>query len=346
MGKNTGSHRAEIEKLMAGHRMTDVLCAGVELGVFDIVAEKPRNAARVAKALDADPRGVEILLNAMAALGLLSKKKDRFHLTAMSKELLVPGSPGYMGNMVRHVSGMRQSWMTLAERAKTGAPFPRPEKTAKDRKERTRRFISAMADGSRATAPALAAALDLEGVEKVLDVGGGPGIYLFEILRAKPGARGWVFDLPATLEITREFIESENMGDAAGTIEGDFNADPLGKGYDLVLMSSIIHIYSSAENRKLVKKGYRALNPGGQLVVKDFLLDPSGTSPLQAALFSVNMLVHTEGGAAYTEREVRSWMKSAGFEGVKRKDLPPRSSILAGRKPARGKKAAGKKKRK
>ena len=142
-----------------------------------------------------------------------------------------------------------------------------------------------------------------------------------------------MFDLPETVGITRELIAREGLEHAAGTIEGDFLVDDLGTGFDLVLMSSVLHIYSPAQNRRLIKKGYRALRPGGRIVVRDHMLAPGGTAPKGGAMFSLNMLVNTEGGAAYTEREIRSWLKSAGFEKIKRLDIGERTGILTGMKP-------------
>lgn len=334
MPENKSEMRAEFEKLVSGHRYTDVLCAGAELGVFELVAEKPRTAAGAAGALDCDRRGMEILLNALVSIGLLSKRKDTYGMTKLSREFLDPASKSYMGNMVRHVINLRRAWIELPAAVRTGKPIPKPDTAEKAVKERTRNFIRAMADAGRDTASRLAAGIDLEGVRRVLDVGGGPGVFLFEMIRRNPEITGDVFDSPATLEITREFIEEENMGGSVGTVEGDFTKDRLGRGYDLILMSSIVHIYSPAVNRRLIKKGYTALNPGGRLIVRDFVLDPSKTSPQQAALFSVNMLVNTDGGASYSEEEIRSWMSAAGFRKIERHDMPPRSTLITGAKPA------------
>jgi len=333
MREKTDEQRAALEKMLNGFRLTDVLCAGVELGVFEVLEKKPLAAEQVRQKLKTDRRGTEILLNSMAALDLLEKKNGAFRLSPLARRFLVEGSPEYLGNMVMHTANLRHAWLRIPESVRTGAPAPRPEKTAKDRKARTRSFILAMADGSRGQAAQLAAALDLSNVSRVLDVGGGPGTYLFEMVKKKPDITGAVFDLPATLEITWELIAENKLEHAVGTIAGDFNVDELGSGYDLVLLSSIVHIYSTKENARLVKRCFNALNPGGQIVVKEFLLDPGGASPLHAALFSVNMLVNTDGGSAYTEKEIGAWMSAAGLRGIKRTDLPPRSSIMVGFKP-------------
>ncbi len=335
MTKKNRDLRDEIERLMSGHRFTDVLCAGAELGVFDLIAEKPRTAVQVANALGTDRRGTEILLNALVAIDLLTKRKDMFYMSKLSREYLDPASSSYMGNMVNHVINMRRAWLELPTAIRTGKPIPKPDTSEQSVRERTRHFIRAMADVGRDAARRVAGSIDLSNVRRVLDVGGGPGIFLFEMIRANPEITGNVFDMPATLETTREFIEESGMSDRVGTVEGDFTKDALGRGYDLVFMSSIIHIYSPAVNKRIIKKGYTALNPGGRLVVRDFVLDPNKTSPVQAALFSVNMLVNTDCGASYTEKEIKSWMSAAGFKKMKRVEIPSHSSLIIGTKPGK-----------
>lgn len=335
--------KKKIDRIINGHRMTDVLCAGMKLGVYELLAKKPSTALQTAIALETDLRGTEILLNALVAIELLTKKKGVFSLTPAAKDFLVPGGKQYMGNMVEHVMGMRNAWMNLDQCVASGKPFPKKSPNKQAAKERQRAFILAMEDHSRGPARQLAEILDLKNVSRALDVGGGPGNYLFEVLKKAPGATGDVFDIPMTLEITDEVIRRHGMEKRVGMVSGDFLKDDIGKGYDLVIMSSILHIYSPAQNQMIVKKGFRALNPGGQLVIREFVLDPDGTSPVMAAIFSVNMLVNTDGGSSYTEAEMKSWMKNAGFEKLQRKDTPPHSTLIIGRKP--DKKNAAKKKK-
>jgi len=87
---------------------------------------------------------------------------------------------------------------------------------------------------------------------------------------------------------------------------------------------------SSAENRDLLRRSRRALLPGGRLVIQDFILEEDKTAPKMAALFSLNMLVGTEGGASYNQSEYAEWLTAAGFEGVSRIRLPGPSGLMIG----------------
>jgi hypothetical protein len=116
---------------------------------------------------------------------------------------------------------------------------------------------------------------------------------------------------------------------------GDLRKDALGSGFDLVLVSSICHMLDPGENRDLLRRAFAALSPGGRVVVSDFLLAEDRTSPRQAALFSINMLVGTVAGDCYTEGEYASWLREAGFGEVVRRDLPGPASLVLGTKPDR-----------
>ncbi len=337
---------ADITSAMRAHRVADAISAGVELGVFDALASGGMSAAQTARKIKCSARGCEILMNALAAVGLLRKKADEFSLTPLAKKHLASGSPETMARMISHSTNTRRTWIDLQDAVKTGRPIPKtPERMKKSRERQQDDFILAMRDMSRGPAVDLAAALDLSSVENVLDVGGGPGSFLFAMIRRKPSIRGVIFDLPQTISIADRVITQEGFSGSVGTMTGDYNIDDFGDGlFDLVLMSSIIHINSPAQNRKLIKKGFRALRPGGSLVVRDFMLDDTKTAPVDSALFSVNMLVNTEGGASYSKSEIRTWFEGAGFERVRYFELPQHADICVGFRPAGRKTGKTKKK--
>jgi ubiquinone/menaquinone biosynthesis C-methylase UbiE len=181
-------------------------------------------------------------------------------------------------------------------------------------------------------APGVVALLDLSGVSRVLDVGGGSGAYTMAFVRAKEGIRATVFDLPNVIPLTRSYIEKEGLSHKVETVVGDYNVNELGGGFDLAFLSAIVHSNSFEENRGLMWKVSRALSPQGQAVVQDFIMDEGRTSPPFGALFALNMLVGTESGDTYTELEVRMWMEEAGLSHITRKDTGFGTSLIIGRK--------------
>jgi cyclopropane fatty-acyl-phospholipid synthase-like methyltransferase len=168
-------------------------------------------------------------------------------------------------------------------------------------------------------APRLIGTLDLTGVTRVLDVGGGSGAYSMAFVRAKDNLQATVFDLPNVVLLTQSYVDKEGLSDRIDTVAGDYNKDELPQGYDLVFLSAIIHSNSPQQNQSLFQKTCNALNPGGRLVVSDFIMDDDRTSPAFGAFFALNMLVNTPSGDTFTESEIKEWMRKAGMSFVERK---------------------------
>jgi len=187
-----------------------------------------------------------------------------------------------------------------------------------------------MHDRAKLHAPALIKLLDISKVRKMLDLGGGSGAYAMAFVRAKPEISATIFDLPDVISLTKKYIKNEGFIKKISLIGGDYLKDNIGKGYDLILLSQIIHSNSPSENKLLIKKCSKALNSGGQIVIQDFIIDEDRTKPLQAALFSINMLVGTRNGNTYTENEVADWLLQSDFTYINRKDTSWKTTIIIG----------------
>jgi len=324
-----------IMKLSRGFWESALILSANEVGLFEALANGPRTAQEVAHARGTDLRATTMVLDALVALKVLTKEDGRYTNTEAAQAVFVPGGGAYMGDMMRHSLNMWDSWGNLANVLRTGSPVPREGSVAPLSDEhRTRNFIRAMYQGGVHSAEILMDRLDLSRVRRMLDVGGGPGHYCFAAARRNPSLHATVFDLPRTLTITREYIKEHGMEDRVDTVAGDFNKDELPRGFDLVLMSQVLHSNTRSECAALVAKGYASLNPGGHLVINEFALDEDRTSPVSAALFSVNMLANTAGGSAYTRAEITEWMETAGLEEISTMDLGGRSTVFVGLKPA------------
>ena len=181
-------------------------------------------------------------------------------------------------------------------------------------------------------APAVVKLIDLKGVKRVLDVGGGSGVFSMAFVRAKKEMSAVIFDLPNVTRLTKTYIDAENLGNLISVVGGDYTMDPLVSGFDLVFMSAVIHSNSSEINRQLFKKAFEALNSGGHLVVLDYIMNGDRTSPAAGVYFSLNMLVGTPEGDSYTESEVRNWMQDAGFKKISKKKTRFGTDLMTGQK--------------
>lgn len=290
-----------------------LLAAAAELGVFDALTDGPMTAEGLARQLDTDERATTMLLDALAATDFLTKDADKYALAGGVAELLSESSPEGVLAMVRHLANCMRNWAQLAEVTQTGRP---PTRKASIRGEHAdlEAFIEAMNEISRPLAPGLVEAIGPPKFSHLLDLGGGPGTWTIEFLRAAPDARATLFDLPDVIPIARKHIASAGLADRVTLVGGNFDTDDtLPGGADLVWVSAIVHMNSRQENRDMFTKIHAALVDGGRILVRDIVMDQSHTSPPAGAMFAINMLVNTPAGGTYTLGELSEDLIAAGF---------------------------------
>jgi 3-hydroxy-5-methyl-1-naphthoate 3-O-methyltransferase len=137
-----------------------------------------------------------------------------------------------------------------------------------------------------------------------------------------------ILDVPEVVPLTTEYVNQAGVSSQVSVRAGDILQGEFGRGFDLILLNAICHMFSEDQNRDIFRRARQALAPNGRLVVQDFILNPEKTGPQHAALFSLNMLVGTESSAAYSEPECTQWMEAAGFAEVSRINLPGPSCLI------------------
>ena len=185
---------------------------------------------------------------------------------------------------------------------------------------------------ARLVAPRVARAIDLSGRKKLLDLGGGPGTYAIYFCLAYPSLKATVYDLPTTRPYAEKIIESYGLSDRISFQAGNYFEQDIGGSFDVVWMSHILHSMGPGEAREVVAKAVATLEQGGLLYIHDFLLNDRRDGPLFPALFSLNMLINTREGKAYSEVEIKTMMEQAGLSDIERVpfDSPNSSGILRG----------------
>ena len=308
------------------YQRSAVLLAAVELGVFDALAAGPLQADELAARLAASERGMSQLVNALVALGWLELSQGRFSVPPEVAELAGSGGDRSLAAILRHHAHLLRGWADLASRVRSGSVDSPPARSADEHFA----FLMAMDDLARHRADLLWETVSLDGVSRLVDVGGGAGRFALEAARRFPGLQAVVVDLPdsepAFHKVTADTPEASRVSFvAADALEG-----PLPAG-DAALVSSLIHIYGPEELRNLAHNLAAALKPGGRLVIRDFFFaDPTHTAPLSTALFAINMLVHTQTGGCYTRAELESLFGPAGFGQWAFRPLDDRMSVLTG----------------
>jgi hypothetical protein len=320
-----------VARMSSAYWTSKVIQSAVRLDVFNHLGSASKSAEVLAEESDANPRGLEILLIACVALGLLDRSSTgKYKNTVLSKTFLVKGSPKYQGGIPLMFEEWYPTWGRLYDAVITGKPVV--EKPHEQGDESTRAYIMGMHYRGLAQAQLLAKRVSLKGRKQFFDVAGGPGIFTIMMCKANKALKGVVFDTPQTLKITREIIESYKISDRVATREGDYFRDEFGEGNDVVLLSSMLNQESPEMVKTIMRKSYNSMVKGGLMIAQDQMLNPNKTGPLLSALIGVNQLLHTPGGAAHSEKEVAQWMKEVGFTGVKRVDLrePSPFTVLTG----------------
>jgi len=276
-----------------------------------------------------DARATDRLMNVLVGCGLLEKKDGKFSNTPFAEKFLVKGSPFYLGG-TGHISHLWHSWSTMTEAVKKGTSVMMRSEINDRGDNWLEPFIAAMHQRGKQQAKVIAEALDLSEVKKILDVGGGSGAFSFAMVDKNPQVNTIVYDLPNVIPLTKNYIHAEGYDKKVSTLTGNYLEDPLGSGYDMAFLSAVIHSNNTDENKLLFGKCAKSLNPGGQIVVLDHIMNDDRTEPYGGAMFSLNMLVGTQAGDTFTEREIRTWMTEAGFENISFKETGIGTNLLIG----------------
>lgn len=323
--------------LASGHAEARIVQTAVELKIFDALNGPAKNAAALAHELHLDPAATELLLNALVALRLIQKEAAKYSLTQIAGQYLVTGEPKYVGAMIRFDASLWSCWEQLEQALRTGKSV-RPANMYQEVAEETETFINGMNSlvKARGDADMLADAIEWQGVNEMLDIGSGPATYPIALCKRFPKLRATLFDLPATLKITERYVAQAGMRERIHLIPGDYRGDPIPGNYDVVFLSNIVHGENFTKNQRLIGQLAGNLKPAGRVVIKDHILDDSHTTPPVGAIFSLLMLLTTDGGRCYSFREISTWLESAGLRQVCQVDLPPplTSSLVIGTKSA------------
>jgi cyclopropane fatty-acyl-phospholipid synthase-like methyltransferase len=177
---------------------------------------------------------------------------------------------------------------------------------------------------ARPIAPSIAEALAL--VEdrplRVIDVGGGHGGYSIALAQRYPLLTATVFELPRVVPVAREIIAQAGLSERVSVQEGDFQCEELDRNYDVALVFGVLNGEPLKRRPTLIRIVFAALNPGGQIVLRDFVLDPDRAGPPEATIFALQMLLATEAGGLDTSDDWAEWLVSAGFAPPLKIELP------------------------
>lgn len=310
---------------------TRTLATGVELDVFTQIANGRHTALEVALGTKSSLRGMEMLLNALAGLELLTKDNNgNYDLAPDSREFLVRGKPSFLGGMSMHTAKLSEVWSHLTESVKTGKPY-----MTVDEKRGAEDFfpelVKTLFSMNYQAAKFAASYLKSKGkkISNILDVAAGSCVWGIGFAQEFQVTKLTAIDFPSVCNVTRDYVKNFGLADRFECIEGDVREIDFGiDRYDLIILGHICHSEGRLGTEKLIKKSCAALKIGGSLLIADFLPNDEKTGPGIPLLFALNMLVNTNEGDVFTIAEFRKWLTANGFKDIEILDKAPSISPL------------------
>lgn len=305
----------EVLQMVRAFQPSCILTTAADLDIFTLLDNEPMTAQMLSDKLSSGLRAATILLDALTALGFLTKQKNQYIVPAQIAEMLTETGCRNILPAVSHLANCHRRWLQLAQVVKTGRPAEVPPSIRGETADRDA-FIGAMDVFSAPLVSQIIEHLKPLSFQHLLDIGGASGTWTIAFLNAVPKAKATIFDLPDVIPLAEKRIAEADLNDRVTFAAGDFYSDELPKDADFVWLSAVTHQNSRRQNRALFTKIYSSLQENGIVVIRDVVMDESRISPQAGALFAVNMLVCTEAGGTYTFDELQEDLSHAGFTEV------------------------------
>ncbi len=321
-----------------GFAPTLILESATKLRLFDHLDESPKTAEQLAKDANCSVRGLAALLDALVGFEFLKRTGNRYSLTPESSAFLVSSKPDYHGGFFQQITGqVMPTWMQLTESVRTGQPVK-----SVNEQDGGAEFFAELVEGifpmSYRAAQTLGNHLQipkLAAPASVLDIGAGSGVWGIALAQQSPHIKILAVDWPKVLEVTKRSVERHGLAERLETSPGDFLEADFGQGHYVTTIGHILHSEGRERSRRLLKKVFDALAPGGTVAIAEFVPNNDRTGPPSALIFAVNMLVHTTEGDTFTFKEISQWLREAGFRDVRLLEAPAPSPLVLATKPGK-----------
>lgn len=320
-----------------GFWASKILLSAVEMGLFTELAHRPEKLDDVQARLGLHPRSAKDFLDALVALGFLTRRDGVYGNTRETDLFLDKKKPSYIGGILEMANHrLYGHWAHLTEGLRTGQPqnelrsggAPLFETLYAD-PARLKEFLKAMSGISRGAALAIAAKFPWKQYRTFVDVGTAQGDTASQIALAHPHLSGVGFDLPEVGPIFEEYVQELGLAERVRFLPGSFFDLPLPKA-DVIMMGHILHDWDLETKRMLIGKAYEAIPEGGALIVYEAIIDDDRSENAFGLMMSLNMLIETPGGFDYTGADCQGWMRDAGFKEARVEHLAGPDSMVVG----------------
>ncbi len=314
---------SEIQQMLMAYVGSQALLSGIELGVFDALADDgPLPLDVLARRLALPPSSLQRLLTYLCARGLLEKRGAGYANSDAAATYLVSDRSAFLAGNARLVQDLYRLYTFLGDAIREDSnrwpqAFPGCDPaifTALYRDPAALRgFLGGMATATGPVAAELCAVFDFGAARCLLDVGGASAVLATTVLHAFPHLRGISFDLPVVAPFAQEYAADAGLAERLAVVSGDMFTDALPTGADVITLSWIVHDWDETSALTVLRRCHAVLEPGGVVLVLEALLDEQGAGPIAAAELSLTMLVATQGGRERTAAEYGALLGAAGF---------------------------------
>ncbi len=314
-----------------------VLLSAIELGLFAELARGPEPREVLANRLQLHPRSAADFLDALVALGFLTRTDGVYANTPETDLFLDRTKPSYIGGILEMANHrLYPFWGHLTEGLRTGQPQnelkhggPGLFETLYADRARLREFLAAMTGISHGANMTIARAFPWAGYATFADIGTAQGDLAAQVALANPHLTGCGFDLPEVAPIFEEYVAAVSVADRVRFQPGSFFTDALPSA-DVLMMGHILHDWDLPTKEMLIRKAYAALPAGGALIVYEAIIDNDRSQNAFGLMMSLNMLIETPGGFDYTGADCEGWMRAAGFSSTRVQPLVGPDSMVIG----------------
>ena len=329
----------QISRIAYGFFASKALFSALNLNLFGMLADGARPLADLSASSKVPENRLATLMATLASIGLVGQEAGRFVNSPAAARYLVPGAAAYFGdyyrfqidrqlypNMMALDAGLAGDEAGLAHESMSGMLDDPQEAEA---------FSRAQHAGSMGPALLFASKIDLSGSRNLLDVAGGTGTYSIVLCQKYPHLAATIIDFPSVTEVAKHYVDEAGMTGRIGLLPGDALEVAWPGDQDVVLLSYLVSAVGESQIPELLKLGWRALKPGGRLIVHDFMLEDDRSGPFSAAGFFLSYLTLRTDPISFTAAELRPMVEAAGFEAIEHADMIPEiTKYMVGTKPA------------
>jgi len=328
-----------IFKLRESSFTTDLFITAVShFDFFNFLKEHPSDICGICRLLKIKKRPMDVMLTLFKAYGFIEEKSGKYYITDISLDYLTEDSKFDLSS---YVSSLKDSpiCQEMKKVLLTGEPAnwaasknTKEWKASMESGEFAEEFTEGMNSRGEYLANGLLGAVDLKTYSRILDIGGGSGIYSAVLLKKNLNLTATVYEKPPVDKAAQYSINELVLNKRMDVISGDMFKDNLPGGYDVHFISHVLHDWDLKEVRFILDNSFENLESGGIIIIHDAHINDTKTGPVSVAEYSVLLMFLSE-GKCYSTAEIKSILDKVGFKDIEYRPTILNRSIITGVKP-------------